>query len=146
MLKFVHVLIGVTMLGFVVAYYFYFNFNQKDLRTRRNILRLSFLMDGLILPFILILFMTGAQLMVANHLSPAVPWVHVAFMALGLVTFCWLISVCIKITNYYFLSRGKVEFYGKRIFHTCNILIIVLMVIIIHDAVTQSTFLGFMQR
>jgi hypothetical protein len=139
-LKFIHVLIGVTMFGFIVAYYFYFIFAKDDPRARKNILRLSLFIDCLIFPFIILLFITGAHLMVNSHLSPAVPWVHMAFMMLGLVMFCWLISVAVKGINYYALRKGQLTFYGKRIFHTCHILMIILIVLIIHDAVSKSTF------
>lgn len=142
MLKFIHVLIGVTMLGFIVAYYFYFTISKNDNRHRQKILRLSLLMDVVIFPFIILLFITGTHLMLNNHLTPAVPWVHMAFTLLGLVTFCWLIVAVVKIINYFTRRKGQLAFYGNRIFHTCHILMIVLIVLIIHDAVSKSTLFG----
>src|SRR3989304_8204037 len=132
-LKFIHILIGVTMLGFVIGYYFYFNFAGTNPQTRQRMLRLSLFIDCFIFIFILLLFMTGTHLTINHHLSFSLPWVQMAFTLMGLITFCWLILVAVKFVNYRLLRKGEAAFSLKRIFHTCNILMIVLMILIIHD-------------
>lgn len=138
-LKFIHILIGLTMFGFIIACYFYFLLNKSNFEATQNVLRCSLMIDSVILVFIFILFMTGTKLVLNNHLSFIVPWVHMAYTLLGLVTFCWFVLVVVKIIN--FLRKHRQIFYGKRIFHTGNIVIIILMVMIIHDAVTKMTLL-----
>ena len=137
-LKFFHILVGITMLGFVVGYYFYFNFTKNNLFARQRILRLSLLMDCFILFFIITLFITGTYLAISHHLLFSIPWVHMAYLLMTLVMGCWLILVFVKIINYHSLRKGKQTFYLNRVFHTCHILIIVLMIVIIHDAVTKT--------
>lgn len=138
-LKFIHVLIGVTILGLFVAYYFYFSLTKYEMPAARRMLKLSLITDCFVFIAIMLLFMTGTHLVLANHFSFQTPWIQMAYKILGLLTFCWLIIVAIKALN--FFKKDQTIFLGKRVFHTCHVLIFILFVLIIHDAVTQSTFL-----
>ena len=141
LITFVHIICGATIIGILVASFIYIasSIKQNNLTLMQYAIQTSFFGDYLVFPMILVQFFTGALMVKLHHLSFNLPWIIAAHIALTFVTLLWLCLLLIKYKNY---KRTK-PFIFKKCFYALNILMVVTFILIIHDAVTQSTGLFF---
>jgi uncharacterized membrane protein len=145
-IKFLHVTLTVTLVGGILANYFYISLCIKENATLLNfVLRQSLFLDCIFfLPIIVIGFATGSYLVMVHHFHITPSWIFSAYLFFTLVILCWLIAFAIKSYNYLFLqSRRSGLFFGKTLFHLVNSLMLLLFVFIIHDAVRKTTFIAW---
>ena len=145
MLKFFHLICGTTFFGIMIAAFFYItrSIRSGDRSLINYSLKASYFGDGLIFFIILIQSVTSYQLTNAGHFTLKIPWILIAYHALGTIIFLWIGILLIKLL---YLSRTIISPIALRIFYFFNILLILIFVIIIHDAVTQSTWFDFLFR
>lgn len=145
MIKFFHVIGGVSFFGIIIATFFYIacSIHKRDRSLIDYSIRTSYFGDALILMCILIQLITSMPLVSAGNFTLAVPWIFIAFHAFGLLIILWLATIFIK--KIYF-SREVIASYHVKVFYFLNSAMILIFIIIIHDAVTQSTGLEFLFR
>ena len=145
LIKFLHVTCGVSFFGIIIATFFYISrsINTQDRSLINYSIKISYLWDVIILFCILVQALTSIPLVSVGHLTLDVPWIFVAYHAFGMLTIFWLFTVFIK--RFYF-SKANIPAYSIKIFYVLNIFMILTFIIIIHDAVTQSTGLEFLFR
>lgn len=139
-ISFIHILCGVTFLGVLVASFFYIanSIRSKSSALIHYAIRASFFGDAIIFPMVVAQFVTGTLMVTQHQLSFQTPWIIVAYHFFGLVSICWFLLVLIKYKN---IKRDCDRYFKyQKIFYTLNILVLILFVLIIHDAVTQSTW------
>ena len=144
-IKFFHVIAGVSFLGINIAMFYYVtrSIKKSDRSLIDYSIRASYFGDALILLCILVQIITASSLVSAGKFTLAVPWIFIAYQAFGLLVILWLSALLIKI-NYFsaqVISRSAVKNY-----YCLNIAMILVFIIIIHDAVTHSTGLEFLFR
>lgn len=144
-IKFFHVICGVSFFGMVMAAFFYItrSIHQNDRSLIDYSIRASYFGDAIILLCIFIQFATSIPLVFAGHFSLDVPWIFVAYHAFGVLILLWLLTLFIK--KFYF-SRALVPAISVNIFYFLNGTMILIFILIIHDAVMQSTGLEFLFR
>lgn len=144
-IKFFHVLCGISFLGITIAAFFYISRSiHKQDRTLINYsIRASYFGDALILGCIFVQIATSIPLVIAGHFTLEVPWIFIAYLAFGFLIILWLLTLLIK--KFYF-SRAVIASFPLKSFYSLNIAMILMFIIIIHDAVTQSTGLEFLFR
>ena len=140
LIKCLHLIGGTVFLGITIASYFYISYSKSDQKLRLFALKTSLLGDILIALIIVLQYITATLLVKLNHLSFATPWIIVAYIAFSLVSFCWLVNVIIKVHNVR-LTNG---FQYNKLFHAMHMLIILVFILIIHDAVMQKTYFNFL--
>lgn len=106
-------------------------------------LKASYFGDGIIFLIILIQFATAIKLVSAGYFTLAIPWVFIAYHAFGTVVLLWIGILMIKLL---YLSKTDISPIALKIFYFLNVMIILTFIIIIHDAVTQSTWFDFLFR
>lgn len=133
-IKFVHLLIGVSFFGGVIAsYYFsilaynssdnikYFSLNYT-IKTERFIF----------IPAIMAMFLTGSLLVYFKKIPLNTPWIIVAYVALFFILIGTIINSFLK------------EQQKKIIWlHVLNCILIFLLSAVAHDAVMKHTFLSY---
>lgn len=142
-LMFMHIVCGVTFFGIVMASFIYIHHSirQQDPLLLSYALKVSLMGDCLIFPMILIQLLTGTFLVHHHHLPLNTPWIIVAYLAFATVSVIWFLLALIKYVNF---SQSYTEgFRFKKPFYCLSILIIFLFCIIVHDAVTQTTWLFY---
>lgn len=145
MFKFVHLICGITFFGIMIAAFFYIARSIKD-GDRALIdysLKASYFGDGLIFFIVIIQLLTATQLVSNGHFTLAIPWVFIAYHAFGAIILLWLSILLIKIL---YLSKMDISTVAVNIFYLLNAIMILIFIIIIHDAVTQSTWFNFLFR
>lgn len=142
-LKFLHLVCGTTFFGITIAAFFYIakSINQGDRSLIDYSLRASYFGDAIILLCIIIQFISAESLVSSGHFTLEVPWIFVAYLAFSLLILLWLINLIIK---RFCLSKTVINFIKS--YYLINIMMILIFVIIIHDAVTQSTWMDFLFR
>ncbi len=145
MFKFLHLIGGTTFLGIMIAAFFYItrSIKKSDRSLIHYSLKTSYFGDGIIFFIILIQFATAIKLVSAGHFALAIPWIFVAYHAFGTVVVLWISILLIKL---FYLSKTDISPTVLRIFYFLNVMMILIFVIIIHDAVTQSTWFAFLFR
>jgi len=145
MLKFLHLICGTTFFGIMIAAFFYISLSiKKNDRSLINYaLRTSYFGDGIIFFLVVIQFITANKLVYAGHFTLAIPWIFIAYHAFGAVILLWLSILFIKLIS---LSKIHISPIALKIFYLLNIMLILIFIIIIHDAVTQSTWFDFLIR
>jgi len=143
--KFFHVICGVSFFGIIIAAFFYItrSINKNDRSLIDYSIRASYFGDAIILVCIFIQIATSIPLVSAGHFTLDVPWIFIAYHAFGLLILLWLLTLFIK--KFYF-SRTVIVPYSVKSFNFLNIAMILIFIIIIHDAVMQSTGLEFLFR
>ena len=141
--KFLHLICGTTFLGTIIAVFFYiaYSVRQTDPLLIYYSLRISYFGDGVISFCAFIQFITAAILVPAGKFTLAVPWICVAYVAFGSVILLWLMNLLIKLI---YFSKIPIKPYALKGFYFLNSLIIIIFIIIIHDAITQSTWFDFL--
>lgn len=140
--KFIHVLLGITLLGSLTIFYIFINsaIRQHDNVALKYTTQFSLYMDLLIVLIFVVLFLTGTFLVYQKYFSFSIPWIRAAYFLLALTVICWMTSFIIRFNNYKKLCNNNFEqFQYKRLFHSCHWLIILFIIFIVHDAVTKST-------
>lgn len=140
--KQLHVMCGVAFLGLIIANYFYI---MQAVYTRRAVLlryalKTSFWLDAVVFPFIGFQFISAEFLIEQSHLSLSTPWIQAAYMILGTVTILWGIMFGIKVYNYLKLNSQHPQWFFSKLFHASNLIAVILVCLIVHDAVMHSTF------
>lgn len=143
-IRFVHVTAAITLIGFYLFSFVVVSLAIGSGRviSLRNTLLASLLGDIFMFLLLIILLVTGALLVSFYHLSFTVPWILVAAHVSVLVGLMLVFLFVIKLKNYTAALQNPFRF--KKLFFLLNVLILVLLVLSVHDAVTQTTwfFLG----
>ena len=136
---------GTTFLGIIIATFFYISYGIRrgDKSLIRYSLKASYFGDGIIFVCAFTQFITATILVSVGKFTLAVPWICVAYLAFSGITLLWLINLFIK--RKYF-ANAHIKPFAFKIFYFLNILIILTFMVVIHDAVTQSTWLDFLFR
>lgn len=145
MYKFLHLMGGTTFFGIIIAMFFYISHSiqNRDKALIQYSLKASYFGDGVIFIIAALQFLTAVQLVSDGHFTLAIPWIFVAYHAFGTVILLWLSLLLIKII---FLSKTNILPMAIKLFYLLNTFIILIFIIIIHDAVTQSTWFDFLLR
>lgn len=156
-IRFIHLLFIAIFLGLQIASYYYVITSQRSnsLVLQRYTLNLMLFMDWVLLVIIAGIYLTCAYLVYhISTLSYATPWIHTACVSLTLVVLCFCTNMFIqyknlKRINYQMKLGDKVRFIRpttkiqrryNKLMHANYIIIIILLLLTIHDAVTRSTF------
>jgi uncharacterized membrane protein len=144
MVKFLHLISGTTFLGITIAAFFYIvrSLDKGDRTVIDYSVKASYFGDAVILGCIVIQFITAATLVSSGHFK-LVPWIIIAHGAFGSLILLWLANVGIK---FFYFSKREISPYAVKSFWLFNIAMILIFFIIIHDAVTQSTWFDFLFR
>ncbi len=144
LVKSIHVMCGVVFIGITIASFFYVlnSRRQQQADVLRYALKVSLLGDILLAMIILVQFVSATLLVHLNQLSVQTPWIEVAYLAFAVVSVLWLINVVIKVVNLKQVLFTHLK--GYRWFCALHVLMLLIFVVIVHDATTQSTFLGFL--
>jgi len=145
MLKFFHLLCGVTFFGIIIATFFYIasSIRKNDRALINYSLKASYCADCVIFFIAIIQFITAIKLVVASHFDLSIPWIFIAYHAFAAIILLWLLILFIK---FLYLSKPVISPIAKKIFYLLNIMMILIFIIVIHDAVTQSTWFTFLFR
>jgi uncharacterized membrane protein len=140
---FIHLLCGVTFFGIFIASFVYIakSIKQNNHALLQYAIKTSLLGDCAIFPMILIQILTGTFLVHHNHLPLNTPWIIVAYSVFALAGVLWFLLGIIKYMN--ISSKPSSTFRFKKIFYILNCVMIVIFCMIIHDAVTQQTWLFY---
>ena len=136
----IHILCGVTFFGLMIASFVYVisSVRQNDPTLFRYCLKVSLYGDVLIFPIIVVLFLTGTFMVYHHHLPMNTPWIIVAYCALSVVSVLWFLLVLIKLNA---ISTNAASLCYRKSFVMVNVIIILVFCMIIHDAITQQTWL-----
>ncbi len=145
MIKFLHVLCGVVFFGITIATFFYLarSIHKQDRSLIDYSIKASYFGDALILLCVGVQLFTSTKLVSAGHFTLGVPWIFIAYHAFGLLIILWLLTIIIK--KFYF-AKADIGNYMLKSFYVLNSAMILIFIVIIHDAVTQSTVLDFLFR
>jgi len=144
-IKFLHLICGVSFFGIIIATFFYISrsIHKKDRSLINYSIKTSYFGDAIILLCILVQIATSIALVLAGHFTLKVPWIFIAYHAFGLLILLWLLTIVIKIVCF---SKKTISSYSLKIFYALNISMIIIFIIIIHDAVIKNTGLAFLFR
>ncbi len=121
--KFIHLLLTLSLLGSTFFCLILISFKKQDERVVR--------LNRLMLWLLLLTLLTGSLLVYPKHFTFKTPWIDAAYLLVFL--FGGLISLLLT------LKRKK--YYWKPLWCVSYVLLIVVLIGIIHDAVTKTTFL-----
>jgi len=122
LLKFIHVLLAISLLGIAIFCFAVMSFKKSD-TTQWN---------KLLILLSLFALLTGTLLVLPKHFTFQTPWIQAAYilvMAFGLI-----VSLTI-------LLKKKFSIQQRWIWVGIYSSLVILLIVIIHDAVTKSTFL-----
>ncbi len=144
-IKFLHLLCGTSFFGIIIAEFFYIvaSLKTQDRSLIQYSIKASYCGDALILMCVLIQLATSTALVVAGKFTLSVPWILVAYHAFALLILLWLTSLALKKWK---ISKEPLSKSSIKIFYIVNIAMIVLFIIVIHDAIMQQTVLEFLFR
>lgn len=143
MLKFIHLWFVILFLGLILGSYLQFLLapSTQNLRHYRYTLILSFCLDTLLALSFVVLFVTGTYLVSTHHFPLSTLWIQAAYGLLGLVVMLYIMNVMMKLNRFLASNKGIcVALKQYKLFHLSHVLIIIFGLLIIHDAVTKSTF------
>ncbi len=143
MLKFLHLICGTTFLGIIIASFFYIanSIKKSDRELIDYSLKASYFGDAIIFFIIIVQLITAIKLVVDGNFTLAIPWILIAHYAFAIVIILWLGILLLKLR---YLSNPNISSTTIKIYYLFNIMIILIFIIIIHDAVTQSTWFEFL--
>lgn len=153
----IHLLFIAIFLGLQIASYYYVITSQRSdsLLLQRYTLSLMLLIDWILLIIIACIYLTCAYLVYhIPTLSYTTPWIHAACVSLTIVVLCFCANMFIqyknlkRIKDVLTLGTGaqlikptvKAQRRYNKMMHANYILILFLLILTIHDAVTRSTF------
>ena len=143
---FLHILSVTSFVGIALSSVFFVRqaLNQKDNMAASNILKTTFLGDWFVIPSLAMLFVTGMYLVQMKHLSLEIPWIFAALITFIIVVLCWLVNFLLRLRYFYQLKKGRRGFQHFWFFYcVMTVVMFLLFIIMMHDAITQSTFLMF---
>lgn len=145
MFKFLHLICGTTFLGIIIAAFFYIarSVYKGDRPLIDYSLRASYFGDALIVIILFFQLVTAVNLVLAGYFTPAISWIFIAYCAFGVIILLWLGVLFIKLL---YFSKSIIPPLSLKIFYVLNGLMIIIFIIIIYDAVTQSTWFDFLFR
>ena len=135
---------GMTYSYFYLPANIHFGGIQKLEKSKLGViaLKFSFLMDIIACLMIFVQFATGTLLVTEHNYSYSTPWIDAAYILLACVLGLICTNIWIKIKNYEILKNtSKINFRYKKLFCINQILILIFIALIIHDAVMKSTFI-----
>ena len=149
--KFLHLFCGVTLTGANLAGYLYVTLSARSNQPKlfKYSLKFSFLMDIIACLMIFVQFASGTDLVASHHYAYSTHWIEASYVLLTCVFLLICANISIKHKNYValgknnFVSKNKtddINFRYKKIFTLNNILILIFIALIVHDAVMKSTF------
>ncbi len=145
LIRFIHLLLAVSFLGLQIASYYYLATSRRSasLPLVQYTLGLTLWLDGiLILPVLSLYFSCAYLVFHTPGLSFASDWIRAACILLSLVIFCFCANMLIKHKNLKYSKQTLTfKFKYSKIMDLNSIVIIFCLCVIIHDAVTRSTFL-----
>ena len=129
-IKFFHIICGVSFFGITIAAFFYItrSINKHDRVLIDYSIRTSYFGDAIILLCIFIQIATSIPLITAGNFTLEVPWIFIAYLAFGCLIILWLLTLMIK--KFYF-SRTVIALYSLKSFYFLNIAMILIFIIII---------------
>ena len=153
----IHLLFIAIFLGLQIASYYYVITSRRSdsLLLQRYTLSLILFIDWILLIIIACIYLTCAYLVYhIATLSYTTPWIHTACVSLTIVVFCFCANMFIQYKNLKIMKRqwelsetvqliqsiAKAQRKYNKMMHANYILIIFLLILTIHDAVTRSTF------
>lgn len=145
MLKFLHLICGTTFFGIIIAAFFYIarSISNGDRSLIIYSLKTSYFGDGVISFIVIIQLITAVKLVSDGHFTLAIPWIFIAYHAFAAIILLWLSILLVKLLC---LSKPDILPIFVNIFYSLNVIMILIFIIIIHDAVTQSTWFDFLFR
>jgi uncharacterized membrane protein len=145
MIKFLHLICGTTFFGIIIVAWFYVarSIQKSDRALIDYSLKASYVGDGAIILLILIQLITSAKLVSYGHFTLAVPWIFIAYHAFASIILLWLGILLIK---FVYFPKTNISLAALKVFHLLNVIMVAIFVVIIHDAVTQSTWFDFLFR
>lgn len=145
MFKLFHLICGVSFFGIMLAAFFYIarSIKKCDRSLIDYSIRASYFGDLVVLLCIIILLASSTPLISVGHFTRSVPWIFVAYHAFSCLVVLWLLNVVIK---FFFLSKPIIASSAVKTFYFLNMAMILIFIVIIHDAVMRSTWLEFLFR
>ena len=147
--NFIHMLAGTLFFGATVAVFIYMIYckRQNNGLLLLHTIKISFFGDAFILPMIITQYITGTLMIGFAKLSFHTPWIAVAYVAFSLIVFLWMCNLFVKRKLLHLLSseKGSILLW-QRIYLIISCMMIVLFVMIVHDAVMQKTMFDFFWR
>lgn len=144
-IRFFHITLSISFLGLQISGYFYIanSIQSKQHHIIQYALRNNLILD--IAQSIMIASMFASCAYLVFHLSNfsfAIPWVHAACILLSVISFLFIINIKIKLKNLKALKAGSFEIFRFKKFLYINYgIIVALLIMIMHDAVMQKTFI-----
>lgn len=135
-------MLAVTLFGLCIASCYYMQVARKHPSkvlyeyTLKQSLRLDY---WIIFPLMLLTFISGTGMVHLSGLSTNIPWVRNAYLFLIVNFMCWANSSMIRRHNFKYLDK---PFSGARAHLLLQLLSVVIFIVIMHDAITQSTWIG----
>lgn len=144
-IKFFHIICGVSFFGIVIASFFYIarSISKNDGALIAYSIKSSYFGDGIIILCIIIQFLSSFSLMAAKNYTTAIPWILIAFYAYSFIIILWLFTI---FTKKFYLLKKITSFFPAGIFYLLNSFIILIFIMIIHDAVMHRTGFEFLFR
>jgi hypothetical protein len=144
-IKFFHIICGVSFFGITIASFFYItrSINMNDRSLIDYSIRASYFGDAIISLCIFILIASSIPLIFAGNLTLKVPWIFVAYHAFGFIIILWIVNIFIKKV---YLSRIVIASYSLKAFYYLNVAMILIFITLIHDAVRKSTWIELLFR
>jgi hypothetical protein len=144
-IKFFHIISGVSFFGITIAGFFYItrSIHMNDRSLIDYSIRASYFGDAIISLCIFILIASSVSLILAGNFTLKVPWVFVAYHAFGFIIILWILNILIK---KFYLSRIVIPSSSLKVFYYLNIAMILIFIILMHDAVMKSTWIEFLFR
>ncbi len=145
MFKFIHLICGTTFLGLMIAsfYYITLSIRKNDRVLIEYSIKASYFSDGIILLIVPLQLATATYLVSVGHFTLKIPWIFIAYHAFGAIILFWIAILAIKI---FYLSKPRIPPTALRFFYFFNSLVILIYIVIIHDAIMQSTWFEFLFR
>ena len=152
----IHLLFIATFLGLQIASYYYVVTSQRSdsLLLQGYTLRLVLWLDYILLIIIACIYLSCAYLVYhIPTLSYTTPWIHAACVSLTIVVLCFSINIFIRYKDLKIIKqqlessteaplkptvKRRKEY--NKLMHLNYIIILFLLILTIHDAVTRSTF------
>jgi uncharacterized membrane protein len=139
-IKFLHLICGVSFFGITIAAFYYIarSIQKKESSMILYSIKASYFGDVIILVCVVIQLITSTSLVAVGHFTLQVPWIFVAYHAYALLILLWLMDVVLK---KFYLTKPIISPAAIKSFYVMNTVMILIFMLIIHDAVMHATWL-----
>lgn len=144
---FLHMIIGCLIFGSIILSCWLVHYSrspQSDtVKLKQRIFNLKFalVVDALFALLIITGFITGTLLAAIHHIPLTTPWIITAYGLLTLVSCSLFTCARIKFINLKSIRKNsQAVFRYHKTYLTLNLITVTLLIIMIHDAITKSTF------